>query len=257
MRPGRLRLRSWEGMSDGIFPMLVVDAGNSAIKVATVARSGARPRVLCTLAHREAGGLRALCRSERPGSVWASCVVPAVGDALRRACPSVRLIGPETRLGFRCAVDRSTVGADRLANMAEAARRFGSNVLVADFGTAATFDLLDAAGCFAGGAIAPGLGMFAEALHRGTAQLPPSKLLPPRTFAGKNTAAALRAGVAGGYAGLVRHVVANLAGGGTRLVFTGGDARSVARLTGLSVTVDPLWTLRGIAAIGGLSARES
>jgi type III pantothenate kinase len=243
-------------MSDGIFPMLVVDAGNSAIKVALVARAGARPRVLSSMPHREAARLRALCRTERPISVWASCVVPAVGDALRRAWPSLRLIGPETRLGFRCAVDRSTVGADRLANMAQAACAYGGRVLVADFGTAATFDLLDAAGCFAGGAIAPGLGMFAGALRQGTAQLPPAELRLPRTFAGRNTAEALRAGVAGGYAGLVHHVVANLAERGTRLVFTGGDARSVARLTGLEATIDPLWTLRGIAVIGGLSARE-
>jgi type III pantothenate kinase len=243
-------------MSAAIFPMLVVDAGNSSIKVAVVARPGGKPRVLASLSHAQAGRVRALCRALRPRSAWTSCVVPALAPDLQRACPAMRFIGPDTPLGFSCAVDRRTVGADRLANMAQAARRFGSNVLVADFGTAATFDLLDDAGRFAGGAIAPGLQIFAGTLERGTAQLPRPVVQAPRTFAGKNTAEALRAGVAGGYAGLVRHLAANLAGRTTRLVFTGGDARAVARLADLRVVVDPLWTLRGIAVLGELSARE-
>jgi type III pantothenate kinase len=241
-------------MRDEIFPMLVVDAGNTSVKVAVVERPGGKPRLLGTLDHRHASRARFLRRSVQARAAFAASVVPATNDVLCRAWPSMSLVGPDTVLNFRCAVDRSTVGADRLANMAEAARRFGSNVLVADFGTAATFDLLDARGCFAGGAITPGLRMMAGALHQGTAQLPFAALRAPRRYAGRNTAEALQAGVAGGWAGLVRHLVAQLAPRGTRLVFTGGDARLAARLTGFKPVIDPLWTLRGVAVLGELSA---
>jgi pantothenate kinase type III len=74
-------------------------------------------------------------------------------------------------------------------------------------------------------------------------------------MAGRNTREALRSGVGGGYAGLVRHLLRGLPA--EHVVFTGGDARSVAKLTGLKVTVDPLWTLKGISVLGDLAAREA
>lgn len=243
-------------MRNEIFPMLVVDAGNTSVKFAVVPRRGAKPVVLGSVDHGQAGRIGDFSRAARARTVFGSSVVPAVAAELRRRCPELRLAGPETSLNFACSVDRSTVGADRLANMAEAARRFGKNVLVADFGTAATFDLLDERGCFAGGAIAPGLPMMARSLQRGTAQLPAPVLRVPRRYVGRNTAEALQAGVAGGWAGLVRHLVAQLAARGTRLVFTGGDARLAARLTGLKPVIDPLWTLRGVAVLGELAARH-
>lgn len=160
-------------------------------------------------------------------------------------------------MNFPTPVDRRTVGADRLANMAEAARRFGRNVIVADFGTAATFDLLDARGRFAGGAIAPGLQTLAHSLSRKTAQLPVIEAGAPKTFIGRNTRAALRAGVCGGYAGLVTHLLARLGAGKKRVIFTGGDAGAVAKLVPHKVVIDPLWTLRGVAVLAASKAREA
>ena len=238
-------------------PMLVADAGNSSVKIALVAKAGAKPRLLATLSHRDAGKLRALWKSVQPRTACAACVVPGVASALSRACPPMIFIGPKTPLNFSTAVDRRTVGADRLANMAEAARVYGRRVLVADFGTAATFDLLDARGIFAGGAIAPGLHTMARSLAGATAQLPEAVLAVPRRFTGRNTAEALRAGVAGGFGGMVRHLIGHLAGGGTRVVFTGGDARTAAKLANSTAAIDPLWTLRGIAVLGELAAREA
>ncbi len=234
-----------------LYPLLVADAGNSSAKFAVVARSGAKPRMLATVASAALtpARVRRLWKLSGAASAAAASVVPRISKVLRAGCPGILLIGPGTVLNFPAVIDRRTAGADRLANMAEAARRHGENVLVADFGTAATFDLLDARGCFAGGAIAPGLGTLSAALTARTAQLPAADLSAPRRLAGRNTREALRAGVAGGYAGLARHLVAGLAGRGTRLVFTGGDAAKVRALTGLDATVDPLWTLRGIAAL--------
>lgn len=235
--------------------MLAVDAGNSSAKFAVVARPGGNPRLLARVPNADltVARARAIARRASAASAAAACVVPHTAELLVAACPRVALIGPASPLNFEACVDRRTVGADRLANMAEAARRFGKNVIVADFGTAATFDLLDGEGRFAGGAIAPGLRTLALSLAVNAAQLPIAGLRPPKRWAGRNTAEALRAGVAGGYAGLVLHLLARLEASAERaptLVFTGGDAAVVARLTGRKAVIDPLWTLRGICALG-------
>ena len=240
-----------------IYPMLVIDAGNTCVKFARVARRHATPRLLSTVATAQltATRVKAIVRRSGCQSAVASCVVPAMRKILRAGCRSIVFVGKSTRLGFATAVDRSTVGADRLANMAEAARRFGKDVLVADFGTAATFDLLDARGCFAGGAIAPGLRVVASILSGKTAQLPVADFAPPRRAAGLNTREALRSGVVDGYAGMVGHLLRALPA--KRVVFTGGDAKLVAKLAGRKVTIDPLWTLRGISVLGDPGAREA
>ena len=237
--------------------MLIVDAGNTSVKFARVARCHGVPRIVANIptAHLAPARVKTIVRHSGCQSMFASSVVPAVREVLRTGCPSIAFIGKSSPLNFPTVVDRGTVGADRLANMAEAARRFGKNSLVADFGTAATFDLLDGRGCFAGGAIAPGLGVLVKALSEETAQLPITELAPPRRAAGRNTREALRSGVVGGYAGLVRHLLRELPA--KHVVFTGGDAALVAKLTGLKVTVDPLWTLKGISVLGNLAARET
>lgn len=241
-----------------LYPMLAVDAGNSSVKFALVARPGGKPRLLARVSNVELTLARARAIVKRAGaaSAAAACVVPRTAELLLAACPRVALIGSGSPLNFATVVNRRTVGADRLANMAEAARRYGKNVIVADFGTAATFDLLDGAGRFAGGAIAPGLRTLALSLAGKAAQLPVAGLQPPKRWAGRNTAEALRAGLTGGYAGLALHLLARLGAAADRaptLVFTGGDAAAVARLTGCKAALDPLWTFRGICALGELA----
>jgi type III pantothenate kinase len=245
--------------SGQLYPMLVIDAGNSSVKFAKVTRAGAVPRIVATVAADKltVSRVRALTRQAQASTAVASCVVPRLAKILRAGCARLVLIGPTTLLPFVTDVDRRTVGADRLANMAEAVRRFGRNVVVADFGTAATFDVLDHRGHFAGGAIAPGLRTLAVTLTDKAAQLPEIDLAVPKSLVGRTTHEALRAGVCGGYAGLVGHLVSHLGSGRKRVVFTGGDAALVAKLTGLKVVVDPLWTLKGLAVLAALNAREA
>ncbi len=242
--------------------MLVADAGNSSVKFAVVKSVAARPRIVATVDNADLTAAKVRAIAKKSGAVTSAgaCVVPGSAVILRAALPHIAMTGPRSRMNFPTPVDRRTIGADRLANMAEAVRRHGENVIVADFGTAATFDLLDARGRFAGGAIAPGLRMLASALSLQTALLPAASLSTPRRLAGRCTKEALRAGVAGGYAGLVLHLIAGLAAasGGTkrpRIIFTGGDARTVARLARCGARVDPFWTLRGIAVLGELALR--
>jgi len=237
--------------------MLVIDAGNTTVKFALVARRHSVPRIMARVSTAQLTPARVKTVVRRSGCaiVSASCVVPAVRKVLRAGCPFVSFIGRSSPLNFGTVVDRTTVGADRLANMAEAARRFGKSVVVADFGTAATFDLLDGRGCFAGGAISPGLRVVARTLSGETARLPVAELAPPRRAAGRDTREALRSGVIGGYAGLVRHLLRALPA--KHVVFTGGDAGPVAKVTGAKVTIDPLWTLKGVSVLADLAAREA
>lgn len=243
--------------SEQTYPMLVIDAGNTSVKFARVGRRHTAPRVIAAVetAKLVPARVEAIVRRSGCVSAMASCVVPSARKTLRAGCPFLSFIGKSSPLNFSTKVDRSTVGADRLANMAEAARRFGKSALVADFGTAATFDLLDGRGCFCGGAIAPGLLAAAQALSDATAQLPVAELTLPRRAAGRNTREALRSGVVGGYAGLVSQLLRELPA--KYVVFTGGDAALVAKITGQKAVIDLLWTLRGISVLADLAAREA
>lgn len=239
------------------YPLLLADAGNSAVKFALVRRPGSPPRMLATVPTPDltASRVRTLLRSHKAQRLAASCVVPLAAQVLRSADPQAFFIGPSTVLPFRTAVDRRTVGADRLANIAEATRRFGRRVVVADFGTAATFDVLDGRGVFAGGAIAPGLHTMAACVARRATQLPRIEPASPPRRPGRNTDEALQLGVTGGYTGLVRELIGRLGSRGRTIVFTGGDAAAVAKLTGLRPRIDPLWTLRGIEALANSTCR--
>lgn len=233
------------------YPLLVIDAGNTTVKFALVKRPGGRPQPLASwpTAKLTASRLQSILRPSGAARVAAASVVPTVTKILRATQPDIFVVDRQSSLGFPALVDRRTVGADRLANMAEAFRRYGRSVMVADFGTAATFDVLNERGVFTGGAIAPGVRTFAASLSVRTAQLPLAEITKPPQRAGRHTLEALQAGLGHGYAGLVRRILAAPGFSAKHLVFTGGDAALVKRLAGLRATVDPLWTLRGIAAL--------
>lgn len=122
----------------------------------------------------------------------------------------------------------STLGADRLAAAAGAAGQFpGQPVLVADLGTAATFDLVDGDGTFRGGNIAPGVSMRMEALHEHTARLPLVVGNSPVEQWGTTTAGAIRSGA---YLGLWAELCHYASAAGGRAIVTGGDAAAVLAL---------------------------
>ena len=233
------------------YPLLAIDAGNTTVKFAVVKRQGGRPQLLASYptAKLTANRVRSILRQSGATRAAAASVVPAVTEILCAAQPEIFLVDRQSTLGFPTLVDRRTVGADRLANMAEAVRRYGCSVMVADFGTAATFDVLDERGIFTGGAIAPGVRAFAASLPACTAQLPVAEITKPPRRAGRHTLEAIHAGLGHGYTGLVRHILAAPGFSAKHLVFTGGDAALAKRLTGLRATVAPLWTIRGIAAL--------
>lgn len=101
----------------------------------------------------------------------------------------------------------TTVGPDRLTNTIGAFDRFGPDLIVVDFGTATTFDVVDTDGAYVGGVIAPGVNLSLEALHMGAASLPHVDVTMPTQVIGTNTVACIQSGIFWGYIGLVEVIV--------------------------------------------------
>jgi type III pantothenate kinase len=162
------------------------------------------------------------------------------------------------RLGVTIAYPHpATIGADRLANASAAAAFYGVPVIVADFGTALTFDIVSRRGAYIGGVIAPGLPLMTDYLAERTALLPHIALEGRLQRIGRSTVAAMRIGALVGYRGMVREIVAHIQRGMSErqvtLVATGGYAARALRGIGFPITIDPDLTLKGLIHIRSLN----
>lgn len=190
--------------------------------------------------------------------VIVSSVVPSLTDtyedvARKATGISAMTVGPGLKTGMVIRYDNPhEVGADRIANGVAAFEAFGGPVIVADFGTATTIDVVDEEGAYLGGAIAPGVDTSAEALFSRAARLSAVDLEDPGTVIGRNTRQSVQAGVLLGEAamvdGLVRRVWKEL-GRETQVVATGGLAERMAPLCETITDVDPDLTLKGLMII--------
>ena len=146
-----------------------------------------------------------------------------------------------------------TIGADRLANSVAACKRFGAPVVVVDFGTAVTFDVVNTKGNYVGGIIAPGLAAMTDYLHEKTALLPRIKIAEPKRVVGKSTEQAMLAGAVYGYRGLVRELISELKRElktkRLPVVATGGYAKLIAAGLPEISAVDPDLTLEGLRLV--------
>jgi len=141
------------------------------------------------------------------------------------------------------------VGADRIVNAVAAYARWPQGAVVVDFGTATTFDVVTSRGEYAGGIIAPGLNLSAEALYRATAKLPRVEIMRPKTAIGKNTVASIQSGLVFGYAGMVDALVGRIRSEvdfEPYVVATGGLGALVARESTTIKECDEMLTLRGL-----------
>jgi len=145
------------------------------------------------------------------------------------------------------------VGADRLVNAAAAHARHGGPLIIIDFGTATTFDVVDGDGNYFGGVIAPGINLSLDALHMAAAKLPRVAVQRPPTVIGKQTAPAMMSGVYWGYVGLIEGLVSRIreefAGPPMKVVATGGLAPLFAEATDVIEHLDTDLTLRGLQVI--------
>jgi type III pantothenate kinase len=143
-----------------------------------------------------------------------------------------------------------TIGPDRLANAMAARKTYGAPVVVVDFGTAVTFDIVDRRGNYAGGIIAPGLDVMTDYLHEKTALLPRIKIREVAALVGKNTEQAMLIGAVHGYRGLIRELLVQIKRAlkcrDLPVVATGGYARIIAAKLPEITAVAPLLTLEGL-----------
>lgn len=168
------------------------------------------------------------------------------------------VVGAGIRTGLRILYDSPReVGADRVADAVAAIDLYGPPpLIVVDLGTAAVFDAISAKGDYLGGAIAPGLGIAAEALFQRAAKLYRVELSWPRAAIGRNTVAAMQSGILFGYVGLVEGIVARFKkelGDEAKVIGTGGYGELVARETDVIDAVDVDLALKGLRIIYDLN----
>ncbi|MAS95961.1 MAG: type III pantothenate kinase [Verrucomicrobiales bacterium] len=153
--------------------------------------------------------------------------------------------------------DPSKVGADRLANAAAVVGRFpGEAVIVVDFGTAVTFDIIDRRPAYIGGVIAPGLDAMRHYLHQRTALLPEIDIKKPDSVIGKTTESAMQAGAYHGYRGLVKEILSRIeieTGESAKVIATGGYAALIAGDMPEIHLVEPYLTMDGLLQIARIN----
>ncbi|CUK00267.1 type III pantothenate kinase [Shimia thalassica] len=160
---------------------------------------------------------------------------------------------PECLLPIEARVDAGTiVGPDRLVNTAGAFDRHGGDLIVVDFGTATTFDVVAADGAYIGGVIAPGVNLSLEALHNAAAALPHVDIAKPSFVIGTNTVACIQSGVFWGYVGLVREICDRIKAERDRpmtIVATGGLAPLFQQSVDLFDSFEDDLTMHGLTVI--------
>ena len=209
--------------------------------------------------------LEAVANGETPDGIALCSVAPgknqAWGRMVKKMFPGVPVLWVNSRLDFGIGVDLKRpeqAGCDRYANAVAGAELCGVPCIVCDFGTATTFNLVLPRRGFSGGVIAPGYGMWFEALGGGTAQLPKLKPGGIKRPTGRNTEEAIRLSARWGFRGMVTEILWQLAKACGRknplVCAAGGYARKVMADAGLKIPVFPDLTLHGIARIYELNA---
>jgi type III pantothenate kinase len=144
------------------------------------------------------------------------------------------------------------VGADRLVNAVAAYKLYKKAVVIIDFGTATTFDVIDSKGAYLGGVISPGVNLSIEALHRAAAKLPEVAVEKPTKVIGNNTITAMQSGVYWGYVSMIEGIIARIKeefGGEVTTVATGGLAPLFAKATQVIDELECDLTIRGLLEI--------
>lgn len=187
-----------------------------------------------------------------------SSVVPPLDTTLRQVCElyfkvKPLFVEPGIKTGIPILIDNPVeLGADRIVNCVAAYDRFRGSCIVVDMGTATTFDVISKKGEFLGGAIAPGLGISAEALFSRAARLPRIDIKKPAKVIGTSTVDNIQIGLYYGYIGLVDGILERMIaqmGSETKTVATGGLAKLIAAGSKHIGEVDDMLTLTGLRLI--------
>src|SRR3954469_19491778 len=202
--------------------------------------------------------LRGLLGGAEVDGICLSSTVPTLTRAyeeLAARWPAPLLVvGPGIRTGIQLRYDDPReIGPDRIANAVAARERHGAPAIVVDFGTSTNFDVVSAAGEFAGGVLAPGIEISMDALFARAARLPRVPFEPPERVISQTTTAALQSGLVYGFAGqvdaIVERIREELGAPEAPVIATGGLAELIAPHTRTVTAVDPELTLHGLRLV--------
>ena len=198
-----------------------------------------------------------------------SSVVPSLDYTIDKMCEIYFAIKPlhiapglKSGLNIRCDNARE-VGADRIVNCVSALVEYGENkpMIVIDFGTATTFNIISADNEFIGGVIAPGIKGSLDSLVNGTAKLPRVEIEAPKSIIAKNTVTNMQAGIVFGFAGLVEYIVKRikkeLKAPDTKTIATGGFSNVISKEIECIDVVDKLLTLKGLKYLYDLNTADN
>jgi type III pantothenate kinase len=252
--------------------LLTIDVGNTNLTLGLYPGDELGPRWRVSTDHGrmpDEYGLQFLGLLEHVGvrvdeltGICISSVVPPLTGRIVQACQVYLRQTPfvasaEARTGVTIRYDDpSAVGVDRIADAAAVMRFYGGPACVVDFGTATTFNAITASGDYLGGAIAPGIGIAADALFSHAAKLPPVDLEAPPSVIGRNTRHAMQSGLLFGYVALTEGMIARFRkelGADMKVIATGGLAEIVSAQTQAIDVVSPWLTLDGLKVIWELN----
>ncbi len=248
--------------------LLCIDIGNTNITLGLYAGSKPGPRWRLATTHErmpDEFGVQLLglfthkkIPLEKIDCAVIASVVPQLTERWVQVCQiylecTPLIVDAETNTGVRILIDNPrSVGADRIVDVAAAHQIYGGPACIVDFGTATTFDAVSPNGDYLGGAIAPGIGIAADALAQRTAKLPHVEIAAPPSPIGRNTVHAMQSGLLFGYIGLVEGMVTRFReelGGDMKIIATGGLAELIAQHTNALEIIAPWLTLDGLRLI--------
>lgn len=239
---------------------LLIDVGNGRTKFGLATRDAILDRREHATRELSPDAVRDIIRGWNFGGAVLCSVVPKAVPAFREVFGAQLIeLRYDTPLGIGIRYPKpESIGPDRLANAVALAHMHGAPGIVIDFGTAVTFDILSADKFYIGGVIAPGLRLMTDYLHERTALLPRVDLHEPVCVIGQSTEAAILAGAAFGYRGMVKGILEalkqELGGKDVHVVATGGDAEWIISGMRERIVVDPDLTLHGLRLVGNLRA---
>lgn len=254
--------------------LLAIDIGNTNITLGLYNGEALGARWRLATAHErmpDEYGLQLIGLLEHAGrkptevkAIALASVVPPLTGTMVQACKTYLnceplVVDAGVKTGVRVKYDDpKAVGADRIVDAAAVQKLYGGPACVVDFGTATTFDAISKEGDYLGGAIAPGIGIAADALYQRTARLTRVDLVRPPAAIGKNTVHAMQSGLLFGYVGLVEGMVARFRaelGPEMKVIGTGGLAEVIARETRVIQILAPWLTLDGLRIVWELNQR--
>ena len=192
---------------------------------------------------------------EAVSGVAIACVVPPLESVLERMCRRYFNLEPffissDMDLGMMIRYESPRdVGADRIANAVAAIEKYDPPAIIIDFGTATTFDMINAQSEYIGGVICPGIGISANALFEKAARLPRVDIVKPARVIGTDTVGSMQAGLYYGYLEQIRGIVERMRSempGDVKVILTGGHARVFAKELGDEAIYDATLTLDGL-----------